>query len=104
MTPLLLAVSPEDFVYLDPPYYKLGGYSDFNRYTRGQFRETEHVRLAACCREVDLRGVRWAVSNSDTELVTELFQGYRIERLKNRREINLKSGDRDITELLILIY
>jgi DNA adenine methylase len=97
-------VTPEDFVYLDPPYYKLGGYSDFNRYTPGQFRETDHIRLAACCRELDLRGVRWAVSNSDTELVPELFQGYRVERLVNRREINLNSGERDITELLIMNY
>jgi DNA adenine methylase len=97
-------VTPEDFVYLDPPYYKLGGYSDFNRYTPGQFRESDHIRLAACCRELDLRGVRWAVSNSDTEFVADLFQGYRVERLVNRREINLNSGERDITELLIMNY
>jgi DNA adenine methylase len=97
-------VTPEDFVYLDPPYYKLGGYSDFNRYTPGQFRETDHIRLAAWCRELDLRGVRWAVSNSDTPFIAELFEGYRVERLENRREINLVSGDRDITELLIMNY
>jgi DNA adenine methylase len=94
-------VTPDDFAYLDPPYHKLGGYSDFNRYTPGQFRETDHIRLAAFCRELDLRGVRWAVSNSDTEFVRSLFEGYRVERLGNRREINLKSRDRDITELLI---
>src|ERR1041385_887906 len=29
-------ISDGDFAYLDPPYYKLGGYSDFNRYTKGQ--------------------------------------------------------------------
>jgi site-specific DNA-adenine methylase len=80
------------------------GYSDFNRCTPGQFRESDHIRLAACCRELDLRGIRWAVSNSDTEFVADLFQGYRIERLENRREINLNSGDRDITELLIMNF
>jgi DNA adenine methylase len=97
-------VTPEDFVYLDPPYYKLGGYSDFNRYTPGQFRETDHIRLAACCRELDLRGIRWALSNSDTPFIADLFQGYRVERLENRREINLNSVERDITELLIMNY
>ncbi len=89
---------------MDPPYYKLGGYSDFNRYTKDQFREHDHVRLAAVCRELDERGVRWAVSNSDTELVRTLFAGYRMEQVENRREINLNSGERDITELLILNY
>src|SRR5207237_9329414 len=93
-------VTPDDIVYLDPPYFKLGGYSDFNRYTPGQFRDNDHIRLAACCRELDLRGVRWAVSNSDTQFVRELFRGYRIEVLENRREINLNSEDRDINELL----
>jgi DNA adenine methylase len=94
----------EDFAYLDPPYWKLGGYSDFNRYTPGQFREADHVRLATCCREWDQRGIRWAVSNSDTDFVAELFGGYRIVRLENRREINLNSRDRDITELLIMNF
>jgi DNA adenine methylase len=97
-------VTSNDFVYMDPPYYKLGGYSDFNRYTSGQFREHDHIRLAALCRELDLRGVRWAVSNSDTEFVQGLFEGYRFERLENRREINLSSQNRDITELLIMNF
>lgn len=93
-----------DFVYLDPPYYKLGGYSDFNRYTRDQFRENDHVRLAALCRELDLRGVSWAVSNSNTDLVRKLFEGYHLTVLGNRREINLNSRNRQITELLITNY
>jgi DNA adenine methylase len=97
-------VARGDFVYMDPPYYKLGGYSDFNRYTPGQFRERDHIRLAAFCRELDLRGVRWAVSNSDTDFVKELFAGYRIVALDNRREINLQSEHRDITELLIMNF
>jgi len=97
-------VTHKDFVYMDPPYYKLGKYSDFNRYTSNQFRESDHFRLAAFCRELDLRGVRWAVSNSDTPMVRALFDGYRIVEVQNRREINLKSQNRNITELLILNY
>lgn len=97
-------VKAGDFVYMDPPYYKLGGYSDFNRYTKGQFRENDHIRLAAVCRELDDRGVLWAVSNSDTAFVRRLFYGYRAVEVSNRREINLKSQDRDITELFIVNY
>jgi DNA adenine methylase len=90
-----------DFVYFDPPYYKLGGYSDFNRYTSDQFREGDHVRLAALCRELDARGIRWAVSNSDTAFVRDLFRGFRAVDVEARREINLKSGDRNVRELLV---
>jgi DNA adenine methylase len=90
-----------DFVYFDPPYFKLGGYSDFNRYTPGQFRARDHIRLAAVCRELDQRGVLWAISNSNTALVRDLFKGYRMSELTARREINLRSASRDVSELLV---
>lgn len=93
--------SSQDFIYFDPPYYKLGGYSDFNRYTKFQFRENDHIRLAAVCRELDQKGIRWAVSNSDTPFVRTLFRGYRMTPVANRREINLRSQERGISELLI---
>lgn len=100
----LAGVKRGDFVYLDPPYYKLGGYSDFNRYTPGQFRQSDHVRLAAACRELDERGVLWAVSNSDTSLVRDLFRGFHMLEISARREINLNSASRDVCELLITNY
>ena len=90
-----------DFAYIDPPYYKLGGYSDFNRYTAGRFEESDHRRLARCCAKLDREGVLWAVSNSDTPLVRELFHGFRIRELHARREINLSASSRDVVELLI---
>jgi len=93
-----------DFVYFDPPYYQMGGYSDFNRYTSGQFREPDHMRLAALCYELNDRGIRWAVSNSDTDFVRSLFSKFTITRLENRREINLQSASRTVTELLITNY
>ena len=100
----LADVTADDFVYMDPPYYKQGGYSDFDRYTKWKFREHDHVRLAAVCRELDGRGIRWAVSNSDTAFIRTLFDGYTMHPIANRREINLNSGNRDIDELLITNY
>lgn len=100
----LSEVTPKDFVYFDPPYYKLGGHSDFNRYTKAQFRESDHMRLAALCRELDVRGVRWAVSNSNTAFVRHLYDGFEIQEISSRREINLNSKKRNIVELLIKNY
>lgn len=97
----LAGIAPGDFAYLDPPYYKLGGYSDFNRYTPGQFVEADHRRVAEVCRALDARGVTWMVSNSDTLFVHELFSGFRIQVLPARREINLTASRRDVSELRI---
>jgi len=94
-------VNQQDFVYFDPPYFKLGGYSDFNRYTPEQFRLGDHYRLAAFCRELDMHGVRWALSNSNTPLIHKLFTGYNIISVNARRDINLNSEQRRVQELLI---
>jgi len=100
----LAGVTSDDFIYMDPPYYKQGGFADFDRYTKYKFRENDHVRLAAVCRELDERSVRWAVSNSDTPFVRDLFEGYQLHNVASRREINLNSENRDINELLITNY
>ena len=97
-------INDRDFVYFDPPYYKLGGYSDFNRYTSKQFREKDHFRLAALCRELDAKGVKWAVSNSNTDFVKGLFSGFQMHQVSTRREINLDSQNRNVVELLITNY
>lgn len=44
------------------------------------------------------------MSNSDTPLIRELFDGYSITPVENRREINLNSDNRGITELLVTNY
>jgi len=97
-------ITEEDFVYLDPPYHKLGGYSDFNRYTEQKFYEKDHGRLASICEKLDAEGVRWALSNSDTALIRDLYGAFNIHSIENRREINLNSQSRNITELLITNY
>lgn len=97
----LRGIAPGDFAYLDPPYYKIGGYSDFNRYTDAPFREADHERLAARVRELDARGVGFALTQSDTPFVRGLFAGFRVRRVSARREINLSRHRRDVDELLI---
>ena len=97
-------ITTGDFAYLDPPYYKLGGYSDFNRYTPMKFKEAQHIRLAAFCRELDARGVRWALSNSNTPFVKKLYEGFNFHKIAARREIQLDSRKRDVSEFLITNY
>jgi DNA adenine methylase len=94
-------VTARDLVYLDPPYHKLGGYADFDRYTDSPFREPDHERLAALCRALDRRGVRFVLSQSDTPFVRGLYAGFRQETIAARREIQLRAARRDQVELVI---
>jgi len=94
-------IGEKDFVYFDPPYHPIGGYSDFKRYTSEQFREKDHIRLASLCAELDKKGIRWVASNSDTPFIHSLYQNYGIHKVGARREINLDSQNRNITELVI---
>lgn len=97
----LADATSNDFVYLDPPYHRIGGYSDFNRYTSGKFKEIDHLRLRNVCKELHERGIRWVQSNSSTKFIRELYREFEIYEVTNRREINLNSQSRTITELVI---
>jgi DNA adenine methylase len=97
----LADATAKDFVYLDPPYHRIGGYSDFNRYTSGKFKEIDHLRLRNMCHDLHERGIRWVQSNSNTKFIRELYREFEICEVTNRREINLNSQSRTITELVI---
>jgi DNA adenine methylase len=54
-----------DFIYFDPPYLPISTFSDFKRYTLEQFREADQVELARVFRELDAKGCRVVLSNSE---------------------------------------
>jgi len=94
-----------DFVYLDPPYQPLSTTANFTSYTKDAFGEADQKGLASVFRELDDRGCKVMLSNSATDFVKSLYQGYRIETLKATRAINSKpSGRGAIDEFLIMNY
>lgn len=82
-----------DFVYLDPPYIRLGGTAGhwqtakFDFYTVERFREHDLVKLAKMCDALTDRGVNWLMSNRDTEMVRDLFPRNEIVRFTARRSV-----------------
>lgn len=69
-----------DFVYLDPPYLPVftnpgekEPTSKFNKYTAKVFGQADLEELAELCTTLTSRGVRWVMSNRDTETVRSLF-------------------------------
>lgn len=89
-----------DFVYLDPPYD-----DTFTSYNAGGFGVGGQVKLAEWCRALDERGVLFMLSNSDTPLINELYQGFTIERVKAPRAVSCKANGRGaVTEVLVRNY
>jgi DNA adenine methylase len=96
---------PGDFVYFDPPYYPLSDTSNFTSYSREDFGEYEQRKLALVFGELDRRGVRVMLSNSDTSFVRGLYADYRVETVTARRVINSAKARRGaITEVVVVNY
>ncbi len=100
------------FVYLDPPYRPISRTASFNSYAAGAFGDEEQRRLAAFCREMDARGAKLLLSNSDPRNVDpdddffdRLYESLTIERVPATRSINSDAGKRGaINELLVRNY
>ncbi len=92
-----------DLVYFDPPYVPLSSTSSFTSYVGAGFDLKMQQQLAEIFTELAHRGCHVYLSNSDTELVRELYRGWRIETVQAGRAINAKaSGRKRINELLVI--
>jgi DNA adenine methylase len=88
-----------DFVYLDPPYLPVFSRPDvekeptakFNKYTAKTFEYSDLVDLAELCAGLSRRGVKWVMSNRDTETVASLFPVAEIIRFKAHRALAAQS-------------
>jgi DNA adenine methylase len=90
----------EAFYYLDPPYHKT-----YDGYNGSGFDDAEHMRLAQLCREINTAGAYFMLSNSDTEFVRTLYNGFTIEQISASRSVSCKGHQRGKeNELLIRNY
>lgn len=105
-------VDQQTLVYFDPPYRPLSQTSHFTSYSKDSFDDQQQLRLAAFYRRLDAQGGNLMLSNSDPrnldpgdDFFEKAYHGFRIERLKARRNINSQAGKRGaISELLILNF
>ncbi|MGI5864072.1 MAG: DNA adenine methylase [Myxococcales bacterium] len=98
------SAKPGDFVYFDPPYHPVSTTSSFTKYSRSGFGEQEQRVLAQVFADLAERGVHVLLSNSDTPLIHELYEGkgFEITRIEAARAINSKADKRGpVGELLV---
>lgn len=92
-----------DFVYFDSPYAPLNP-SSFDSYTKEGFTEEEHRRLASLFRRLTEQGVSCMLTNHNTELIRELYDGFLMEEIDVRRAINSDPKKRRGKEIIIRNY
>ncbi len=94
-----------DFVYLDPPFSPLSLTADFTQYTNNGFDQQDQVELAKVFRELDRKGCKVLLSNSDTEFTRNLYSGFPFKSIPVQRAISCKGNARTgYRELLVRNY
>ena len=94
-------VESGDFVFLDPPYMPIGEWGDFKRYTKEQFYEADHRRLADAVHRIHERNA-WAVlTNSNHPLVRELFADFPMVVCATKRNISCRSKTRTGEDVIV---
>jgi DNA adenine methylase len=85
-----------DLCYLDPPYYPSSKTANFTDYSENGFIEEDQVRLRDVCLKLNERGVFFILSNSDTDIIRDLydFEEIKINPLRTNRNISRKVSSR----------
>lgn len=94
-------VDDESFVYLDPPYVAEVR-NGFVGYGAAGFSVEDQHWLRDLCRDVSARGARVMLSNSDTELVRELYAGFRLTTVASRRSVSRNAAGRCVVPELVV--
>ena len=98
-------VESGDFIYFDPPYHPLSITSNFTSYSNGGFTKEDQIKLRDVFKDLDKRNCFVMLSNSDTEFIREIYEGFTQKTVSAARSINCKAAGRGkINELLIMNY
>jgi DNA adenine methylase len=94
-----------DFVYLDPPFRPLSRTAHFVDYTKNGFGDQDQAELAKVFRDLDKKGCRVLLSNSDSRFMRDLYSGFEQKSARVLRAINCKGSMRTgHRELLVSNY
>ena len=102
---VLKELDKNSFVYLDPPYHPLSVNSNFTGYVQGGWNIYDQVRLRETCDILRSKGIKFLLSNSDSDFIKDQYKDYKITTVKAIRTINSDGEKRgEINEVLIKNY
>ncbi len=96
----------DDFIYFDPPYQPVSQTANFTSYTIRDFNFEDLKRLADLCNDLDSKGCKVVLSNSNSNEVKDMFdRNWKIKKIQVNRAINSDSKKRTgHSELVIKNY
>ena len=100
-------VKKDDFIYFDPPYQPVSQTANFTSYTDKDFVYSDLSRLVKLCMDLDKKGCKVLLSNSNSAEVIDMFskKPWKINKIQATRSINSDSKKRSgHFELLIKNY
>lgn len=83
------------------PYDPVSETANFTSYTKYGFTKQNHIRLRECCDTLTARGIKFMLSNSDTNFIRSLYAEYDIMEVLSKRFINCNGNDRGAVKELI---
>lgn len=102
---LLEHAKPGDFVYFDPPYEPVSRTASFTSYASGGFTQDDQGRLRDVFVELDRRGCKLMLSNSDVPFIHELYSRYAVDTVAAPRAINCNGKKRGrVSEVVVRNY
>jgi len=104
---VLVEAKKDDLVYFDPPYQPVSSTANFTSYTNKTFTYDDLKRLAKLCLQLDSKGCKVMLSNSNSQEVADMFSEphWKFEKLEANRSINSNAKKRTgHYELLIKNY
>lgn len=91
-----------DLVYFDPPYVPMSVTSSFTSYSSEGFGPNEQEKLSESFKELDGKGVKVALSNSESVKYLNLYSGYQYFEFNASRNLSAKAqGRASVKEVLI---
>lgn len=102
----------KSFVYFDPPYRPISKTANFKSYSKQDFSDNEQIELSKLFRELDKRGTKLMLSNSDPKnnnpndnFFEQIYKDFNIFRVSTRRMINSDATKRGtINEIIVTNY
>ena len=102
---LLTHARPGDFIYMDPPYEPVSRTANFTAYGQDGFSQDDQRRLRDVYRELDRRGAKLMLSNSDVPFIRDLYRGFSIDTVQAPRAVSCDPNTRGpVSEVVVRNY
>lgn len=96
-----------DVVYLDPPYIPISETASFEKYVKSGFGLRNHELLCKLMIEMNGRGVKMVLSNSNCSTTHDIYKellnhGFKFDEIETMRKVSCKTSSRGKAKELII--